>query len=80
MMHEGKVGPRCEWMETLRPLCYLIWHIPELKDKLQTRFSDWSKVPFGVWLRRPSGTGMLSNYLCMVEFMVSIRGLPVLVG
>jgi hypothetical protein len=85
-MHDGDVGRRCEWFETLRPLCYLIWHDQQLRDKFrESEFStgfDWSPSPvrpFVNWLREREQRkeGFLSNYLCMLEFIVTVRGMPV---
>jgi hypothetical protein len=88
LIHDSDCGGGCEWREVLRPIVYIIWHDPDLKESFKTSgYSagfEWdneetTKRPYRSWLREREKGALngLPNYLCMLEFIISLRGLPV---
>jgi hypothetical protein len=91
-LHNGAFGRYCDWMETLRPLCYLVWTNEDLRRLfLESKFARGleprTKKRFFAWLleteKHLNDKGALvekqdglQNFLCMAEFIISLRGMP----
>jgi len=83
-MHTGQFGRDCAWKETLRPLAYGLWNTPLLREALLSspfcqgaQIDDSGPLRFSVWLTQDSERYPgLSNYLCLLLFIVQLRGMP----
>ncbi|THH14954.1 hypothetical protein EW146_g5451 [Bondarzewia mesenterica] len=77
--HDGGVSMTCVWLETIRPLSYVVFTNPDLYQHfLNSTFSDGYSPSnplhsIAQWLRHYQSGSRIPNYLRVVEFVVALR-------
>ncbi|KIM70967.1 hypothetical protein PILCRDRAFT_17557 [Piloderma croceum F 1598] len=86
LAHHGRQGPDCLFNQTFQQLVYAVFYEPVLREQFRaspfnTDYLKWdgdSPIDLDRWLVRvPRKNHPMINMLTVVEFVISLRGLPV---
>lgn len=85
LAHRGHQGLNCAYQETIHPLVYTVLNHPTLSTQFQQstyntdylKFRTPEQTPLEWWLVRVSAENRpINNMLSLVEFIISLRGMP----